>query len=196
MIDDTARTWARRLGLAISSLFGNANAQGKGGEHTAILDGITGSFVLSDYSLAGADQLISVTTGADWSWSSLMRHHVTVDKSAVTVTRSDGRTSDHFSKKSVEGRLNDFLLFLESAPPPEWPDAIDHTIRCFQNLRAELSGTSAEGQLASFLALTVLRLENLNVPVGELAGLLAQLSQVAQRYQIDLEHIDQNTPNA
>jgi hypothetical protein len=190
MIADTSKAWASRLGLATSSLFGDSNVHANGGHHTAILDGISGSFVLSDYSVADGAQSVGGTTGADWSWSSVMRHHVAVDKSAVTVTRSDGRTFDKFSKKSVERRLDDFLLFLESAPPPEWPDAIDHTIRCFQNLRAEIPGT-AEGQLASFLALTALRLENLSVPVGQLADLLDQISAIAQKYQIDPECIDQ-----
>jgi predicted RNA methylase len=123
-----------------------------------------------------------------------MRHHVSVDRSEVTVTRSDGRSSDRFSKESVEGKLDGFLLYLETAPPPELPDAIDHTIRCFQNLRAEIPGT-AEGQLASFLALTALRLENLDTPANQLPDLLEKMSVVAPKYQIETEYIDRRVLN-
>jgi hypothetical protein len=190
MMDEISRKWASHLGLATSSLFGVRGPQDQTVFHTALLDGIAGSFTMSDYTLTDALQSESDEAGADWSWSSLMRHHITVNKSYVTATRSDGRTSDRFSKTSVEGNLDDFFTFLEKAPPSQWPDAVDHTIRCFQNLRAELPG-SPERQLASFLVLSALRLENMHVPIGQLADLVGNVSAIASKYDIDLDSIDE-----
>jgi hypothetical protein len=186
MINKTSRIWAMRLGLSTSSLFGDDDQEGF---HSALLDGIAGSFTMSDYSLVGTPAAKSEGLEADWSWSSLMRHHVTVNSSDVAVTRSDGRTSDKFSKSSVENNLEDFFVFLEKAPPPQLPDAVDHTIRCFQKLRAEIPATS-DRQLASFLALTALRLENLRVPAAEIADLVGQVDAVAADYKIDPSLID------
>src|SRR5258708_5016279 len=97
----TSREWASRLGLVTSPLFGAAHVQDNDC-HTALLDGIAGSFVMSDYSAKNTPEPVSVTTGADWSWSCLMRHYVSVSGSDVTVIHSDRRTSDRFSKNSVE----------------------------------------------------------------------------------------------
>ncbi len=188
-LDDLSKRWASHLGLATSPLFGKDEPEDPTVFRTALLDGIAGSFTMSDYSLAGSGATGSDAAGADWSWSSLMRHHVTVNKSDVTTTRSDGRNSDKFSKTSVEGNLDDFFTFLEKAAPPQWPDAIDHTIRCFQNLRAELPG-STEGQLASFLVLAAIRLENPEVPAGQLADLIGSANLVASKYDIDLSSIE------
>jgi SAM-dependent methyltransferase len=156
--------------------------------HNALLDGIAGSFVMSDYSGKNTPEPVSGSTGADWSWSCLMRHYVSVSGSDVNVIHSDRGTSDRFSKKSVETKLDDFLTYLEATPQPEWPDAIDHVVRCFQNLRAEIPAT-AEGQLASFLALAALRLEHVDVPAQELPDFLGEIATVARKYDIETELI-------
>jgi len=183
----TSREWASRLGLVTSPLFGAAYVHDDD-RHNALLDGIAGSFVMSDYSGKDTTEPVSGSTGADWSWSCLMRHYVSVSGSDVTVIHSDKQTPDRFSKKSVETKLDDFLTYLEATPQPEWPDAIDHVIRCFQNLRAEIPA-AAEEQLASFLALAALRLDHIDVPSQELPDFLGEIDAVARKYNIKTELI-------
>lgn len=187
---EISREWAARLGLATTPLFGAAgSAQGDPEQHTALLDGVAGSFVLSE---DARDQFLDREKGADWSWSSLMRHHVAVQESDVVVTRSDGIMGDRFSRSSVDTKLDDFLRYLEGSNVSRGPDAVDHTIMCFQRLRAELPGT-ADSQLLGFLGLIALKLRHLDAAVADLPGLLGEMPILLTEYGLDAEPLPERS---
>lgn len=178
MFGNTRDDWAKTLGLAAAPLFGHS----KPSEHTAMLDGVAGSFVLSD----AADVqlgLVDRRSAPDWTWSSMMRNHVLLNKDEVEVTNTQTRTTQRIERSSVESDLERFLTYLESQSGNSG-DVVDHIIGTFQGLRAELPGPS-KVQLANFLALVALRVDNPLVSSNELPDLVAELPGVAVRHHLD-----------
>jgi adenine-specific DNA-methyltransferase len=180
----TRDIWARELGLAASPLFGREQCETA---HTAMLDGVAGSFVFSDATSDGFHGAAR-EKGADWSWSSMMRNHVLIDNHTVTVASAQGGSAQPVDRSSVERDLERFLAYLESTSSGS-ADVIDHIIGSFQGLRAERPGAS-ETQLASFLALLALRLENAEEDMSALPDLVAHLPEVAEKYDLPVDGID------
>jgi predicted RNA methylase len=158
--------WSRKLGLATSPLFGGSHEHA----HMAMLDGVAGSFILSDDSLPGFDAR-SILEGPDWSWSSMMRNHVLVQNDKVVVTQAASEKSQTFSLTTVSSRTEEFLAFLERPPINPTTDVVDHVVGAFQGLRAELPAT-AEQQLADFLALVALAIAHPSAGADELTDLI------------------------
>lgn len=169
--------WSRELGLATSPLFAHGSSA-----HTAMLDGVAGSFVLSDSGLAEFDSL-APDLGASWSWSSMMRHHVLVTNDVVTVSPSNGGNVELVARTAIEADLERFLRYLEDRASKSVTDVVDHVIAAFQGLRTRIDGP-AEQQLTKFLALIALRLEQPNVPVSELPDLIDGLEASASLFDL------------
>ncbi|WP_157084727.1 MULTISPECIES: N-6 DNA methylase [Sphingomonas] len=179
--------WSRRLGLAATPLFGPHAAR----EHVAMLDGVAGSFVLSDAVASSVDDVRNSDVGRSWSWSAMMRHHVLVDADNVTVTSSSGSSPDRIRRRAVEDDLEGFLAFLERKGSPS-ADVVDHVIGSFQGLRARVTGSDT-AQLNAFLALIALRLANPTVPADDMPDLVGQLSENAQAFGLDPNGIEEAT---
>ena len=166
-----AEEWSEQLGLAITPLFG---ATAEPAAHTAMLDGVAGSFVLSTQ-----DDRVA-RDARDLSWSSMMRHHVLVDDGAVRVSPSDGSHAARIDMRAVEGDLEGFLRYLEGNGQQGF-DVIDHVISTFQALRMNLA-LPAEHHLEIFLALLAVRLDNPDTPSRELPSMVGAATQVAARF--------------
>lgn len=176
----TQERWAAELGLARSPLFGGDMDRVA---HSAMLDGVAGSFVLSDAAAeTGFDRAV-YEHGADWSWSSMMRNHVLVEGEKVIVAQADSRKTQSISLSSVEADLGQFLTYLEQTSSSS-EDVVDHVVGCFQSLRAELPGESSD-QLTIFLSLLALVLENPHVHRDELPDQIGLLGEFAARYDLD-----------
>jgi adenine-specific DNA-methyltransferase len=184
---DRGHEWAARLGLAPRALFGSG-CIALPGSHTALANGIAGSFVLSHFETKDDAAAVQLMDRANWAWSSLMPHHVAVESDEVVVTSEVARLSDRFTLESVEAQLESFLLRLEDWIAPHSMDAVDHTVLCFQKLRSILKADSAI-HIATFLALVALRLEHLAVSVADLPDTLNRLDAVAEKYQINPSNI-------
>ena len=176
-----AEEWARRLGLATSRLFGTGAPAPQPGSHTALLDGIAGSFLMSEADGAGGGSRPMQRDAADWSWSALMRHHVSLSDDDVSVTRSSTEEVERFSKASVEQRLPDFLQYLEGDRSAKPFDAVDHVVRCFQNLRAEIGGDPRH-HLTAFLGLIGLRIDTPDIDAEDLPDCLSKVPATLKAY--------------
>lgn len=159
--------WSRKLGLATSPLFGLSDDRA----HMVMLDGVAGSFVLSDAGLPGFAE-VSVSEGPNWSWSSMMRNHVLLQNDKVVVSPASGQSSETFDLAVVSSRTEEFLTFLERPKVGQVTDVVDHIVGAFQGLRAELPN-SPEQQLADFLALVALSIANPEARAGDLTDLVA-----------------------
>lgn len=177
--------WSRELGLALSPLFGESDARCA---HSAMLDGIAGSFVFSDATAPSGFDETAREQGANWSWSSMMRHHVLLEQDQVTVSFSNRRGTQAISRKSVDQDLDGFLAYLERSSSGS-DDVVDHVIGSFQALRAASPG-SADEQLTSFLALLSLKLSNPLVGASDLPEMLPSLENVAAEFDLSPSNID------
>ena len=156
-----------------------------------MLDGVAGSFVLSDATMAVTE--VAPSNTSDWTWSSMMRNHVLLRRDVVEVTNTQSRSKQNIERASVEADLERFLTYLENSSG-SGADVVDHIIGAFQGLRAELPAPS-QVQLASFLALVALRLETPEASADELPDMAATLPNVARNHclgEIDLDGITNN----
>lgn len=177
--------WSRRLGMAVTPLFGPRAAR----EHVAMLDGVAGSFVLSDTTVGDAFEACDPIVARNWSWSSMMRHHVLVEKDVVAVTSSSGSATDRIRRRAIEDDLEGFLAFLERKGAPS-ADVVDHVIETLQGLRANTSGSECQ-QLNMFLALLALRLGNPQVPADQMPDLLGSLVSNAETFGLDPNDLEE-----
>ncbi len=169
--------WSRALGMANTALFGPGSPKNA----VAMLDGVAGSFVLSDSEEGDAE--LSPETVRSWSWSSMMRHHVQVKADLVVVTPSWGANVETIQRRVVENDLERFLSYLEQRPSLN-ADVIDHVIATFQSLRARMAGRD-EDRLTCFQSLIALRLNHPDVPAEQMPDLLDDLASAAAAYDID-----------
>lgn len=174
--------WSQELGLAMSPLFGDHDARRA---HSAMLDGIAGSFVFSDATAQIGFDDAAREQGSDWCWSSMMRHHVLLEQDQVTVSFSNRRGTQPISRASVEQDLGGFLAYLERSSSSS-DDVVDHVIGSFQALRAVCAG-SANEQLTAFLALLSLKLSNAQVGAADLPAMLGGLGDVATEFGLSPE---------
>lgn len=152
-----------------------------------MLDGITGSFVLSDAGIGDFDPA-AIDHGPSWSWSSMMRHHVLVRDDVVTVAPANGGTVELIAKAAVDAGLERFLRFLEERAGTTAADVVDHIITAFQGLRARVTG-DAEAQVSAFLALVALRLQHLDTPPREMPDLVDGLGAAAAAFDLDADAV-------
>ena len=100
-----ALSWSNKLGLALSGLFGKQDHQFGGGEHYALLDGVTASF-----SMSIADTPPQTLCPSEWAWSANLRKHVWVaNESQVHV--STVAKPENVEKYSFTGSQLEFRAF-------------------------------------------------------------------------------------
>lgn len=139
--------WANHFGLAVSPLFGLADAQ-TSGDHFAMLDGRRGSFAWSSVEALAFSQ----DDSRSWRWSSDLSHHVIVTPTEVSVGSGtdEGRT---FERSSVERHLDDFFQFLEKPRRATLPDVVPFLVEEFLRLwgTAPRNHQQGDAALAAFL---------------------------------------------
>jgi len=149
--------WSHRFGLAHSPLF-------EAGEidcpdlHTVLLDGGTGSFILSE-GLQATDR----RSAASWAWSSAMPNHVSVSSDDVIVTRWDAPdVSERFTLRSVNDRLQSFYSYLTKKRTSSRPDVVATLLDLLRAVRGEVeaAGASDEESVSEFLELLAVLVES------------------------------------
>lgn len=111
MLNVSAKEWGTRLGLTATHLFG-FEGQDATGEHLALLNGVKGSFLLSK--VARNQDQSGVADYNSWSWSSNIRHHVTICENSVFVSSPSMRGRDQLSLDQVDRQLEKFFSYLEA----------------------------------------------------------------------------------
>lgn len=132
MISANAHQWAQRFGLATAPLFEGEAAQSQG-EHTLLLDGLYGTFAMSE----AEDELWRSTNPANWVWSSDIPHHITVTKDKVAVLRWDRPNEARvFERSAIEHNLDRFYGFLTDDRIRSNRSVVEHLLGFFRRLRS------------------------------------------------------------
>jgi adenine-specific DNA-methyltransferase len=181
-MDGIEQQWASRLGLATNPLFGAADRP-QYGQHTAMVDGVAGSFALStDFDATDRDIELS-----GWAWSSLLRHHVTLEDQYVLVRSAASRvTPEVFTRHSVERNLDGFLRFLESRAESPRVDVAEHVISVFRK-HCQWLGPQQHGTGAMFLSLIAVGLEYGIDHIPDAARIIAT---IREKYHLSNASID------
>jgi hypothetical protein len=154
MIERARNSWAQRLGLIATALFGRERPNSDY-QHLALLDGVRASFLLSTE--GGED----IAAAPDWAWSSNVRHHVLLEPKKVIVSSTSGR-KDTFDRPSVESKLPEFLRYLElDSDSQKVTSAVDYLVSLFRRHRTTLRERNRRGapDLESFLYLLAITQE-------------------------------------
>ena len=140
--------WAKRLGLASSTLFGRQDEQPLGA-HFALLDGRRASFACS----VVEERNVSASESRDWQWSADLAHHVLVTPKEVVIRSGSNPTSRHFERASVERQLDDFQIFLDGSRRGALPDVVPFLVDEFLQLWSIMPSRRHQGlgALAVFL---------------------------------------------
>ena len=123
--------WARRSNLALAPLF-ESEAHRPKGVHLALLDGASGSFVLSDVVHIEFDP----QAAAAWAWSSDLPHHVAVAGDKVWVTRWDRPTPREIPISVFESDFESFYSFLSNDLVSSSHTVVDHLLNVFRRVRS------------------------------------------------------------
>lgn len=178
MEQGTDYQWAGRLGLAITPLFGSNRDSGSI-THSALLDGVAGSFAFSN-GVSSFDESISNQLES-WTWSSNLRHHVSVSEDSVILRSSSiGSRAENFSRKAVESNLEGFFKMIENSKSYPSIDVVEHMVAVFQKHRRE-SRIPAEFHMDSYLALLSLSLE---YGFDQLPDAKKFISEINNKYKI------------
>ena len=126
-VNALADQWASQLGLASQTLFVNDCAR------AVLRDGVWGSFVIGEKDL-DSDPVV------DWTWSAYARHHVEVrDQKVGVINIAKPSSTEWFSRKSVEARLEDFYVFLRLNARQPSVSVVDHLVGLLHSHLAELA---------------------------------------------------------
>lgn len=122
-----AENLSRRLGLAHGLLLGRERDAEQ--RHHALLDGVDGSFSLS----AGP---IEIERLLDWTWSSQLATHVTIEGDVVTARQvvADARPLV-FKRDQVDRKPEAFLSALISKRIEPPVNVVQHVVGCFRSHR-------------------------------------------------------------
>ena len=124
---DLVRSWSLRLGLAATELLPSYYEDHH--LHFALMDGVEGSFALSD-------EVSDKGLALDWTWSSQLSVHVSIEGDAVVARQvTPNAPLLRFALNQVEDNLERFLnaLALRRVEPPV--DIVDHVVQCFRSHR-------------------------------------------------------------
>lgn len=148
-----AERWSQNLGLALSKLFGNADAPFSGSRHYALLDGVTASFCLS---LADQGELPNLQDATSYAWSSNVRKHVMVDQHGVSVV-SVARPNqvEKYPANRIENQLESFLDYLSGDRQLPNISVVEHVLGVLDHYR----GLANERGLTDDIALSSLLLD-------------------------------------
>jgi adenine-specific DNA-methyltransferase len=153
--------WASRVGLAHSPLF-EAGEIDCPEQHAVLLDGGTGSFILSE-GPHGTDRI----SAASWAWSSALPNHVAVSRDDVVVTRWDApERSEKFTLRSVSDRLQAFYSYLTKKRSSSRPDVVATLLDLFRAVRGEVEAAGArdDESVSEFLELLAVLVESEQQP--------------------------------
>ena len=132
MTSSTAHQWANRFGLATAPLFED-EAMRSQGEHTLLLDGMYGTFAVSE----AEDELWRSANPAQWVWSSDVPHHITVTRKKVAVIRWDNPNEPRvFEREAIERSLDRFYGFLTDDRVRSNRNVVEHLLGFFRRLRS------------------------------------------------------------
>lgn len=151
---EIAENWSRRLGLARSSLLGVARDAQQ--NHHALLDGIAGSF-----SLSGGP--VDVNEVLDWTWSSQLDTHVTLEDDTVVARHvAPGAPMLRFKREQIERNPEAFLSQIIAKRIEPSVDVVQHVVGCFRSHRhvAAAAGLSATQALDTFLAIMAKKIDD------------------------------------
>jgi adenine-specific DNA-methyltransferase len=157
------KEWAESLGLAEASLFARDGPR-DGGEHRLLLDGVRGSFSISQ--IDGADV---ESDPRSWAWSSGVLHHVTVTRNHVIVRRWDTLGHDRVPLASVAESLDRFYNHIFESQAKATRNIAVHVIDAFRRLRSSFDAEHQGEALSVFLLLFGAMLESIDVEVLQYA---------------------------
>jgi SAM-dependent methyltransferase len=155
------RQWAQALGLAETSLFAPSE-EVEGGEHKLLLDGIRGSFSVSQ--IDGAD---IQSDSRSWAWSSGVLHHVTATPNHVIVRRWDKSGHDRYPLAIVSERLDRFYDQIFEHEAEATRNIAAHAIDAFRRLRSTFDAEHQPDALSVFLLLLAAMIESIDVDVWD-----------------------------
>ena len=139
--------WCRRLGLAATELL--PKARGEQHRHFALMDGVEGSFAVST-------ETIERGAALDWTWSSQLALHVTVDQNAVLAIQvAPNAPVLKFDRDQVEENIERFFEELTNRRVEPRASIVDHIVGCFRSHRhvAAQFDLNSEQSLNSFLTM-------------------------------------------
>jgi adenine-specific DNA-methyltransferase len=155
--------WARSLGLAETSLFAS-DGPDDGDDHKLLLDGVRGSFAISQVS--GADAHLDPRS---WAWSSGVLHHITATHDQVILRRWDKTGQDRYSLTSVNENLDRFYDHVFHTHAEITRNIAAHAIDAFRRLRSLFDEEHQGEALSVFLLLLAAMLESVDEDILERA---------------------------
>lgn len=196
MTSTYARQWAQRFGLATAPLFED-EASKLQGEHTLLLDGMYGTFAMSE----SDDELWRIADPAQWIWSSDVPHHITVTSKRIAVLRWDRPSEPRvFERDAIERSLDRFYGFLTNDRVRSNRNVVEHLLGFFRRLRSLAHASDLPDARATDIftaSLAKLLIEGGPIPTEELgladdaADLLARLDK--RGFQAALEEAHSGT---
>jgi adenine-specific DNA-methyltransferase len=141
--------WASLFGLADVPLF-EAGEIKSPKQHTLLLDGGSGSFILSE-----SREVLRKRDAASWAWSSALPNHVHASGDNIIVTRWDVPDfSETFTLRSVNDKLEAFYAYLSNRRNTARPDVVAALLDLFRAVRGEVeaAGAGDDRSVAEFLS--------------------------------------------
>jgi hypothetical protein len=138
---------SKKLGLASTPTFAQ-EASIPPGEHFVLLDGVRGSFCLSQQ-----DKLEVAVDPKSWAWSSGVLHHVTMTPDQVVVQRWDRTEVSRYTRRSVIEQLDRFYAHIAHSQPTTNRSLSKHAVESFARLRSNFSDERQVDALSAFLLL-------------------------------------------
>src|ERR1700761_2571640 len=135
------------LGLAKTSMFAN-EPWIPPGEHFVLLDGVRGSFCLSEL-----DKLDDHIDAKSWAWSAGVLHHVTMTSDHVVVQRWDRTEIARYRRRSVIEQRDRFYAYIANSQPDTTRTLAIHAVDAFSRLRSNFPNERQDDALAVFLLL-------------------------------------------
>lgn len=136
---------ANPLGLVRTLMFAT-EADIPPGEHFVLLDGVRGSFGLTEQ-----DGVELPPKAKSWAWSSGLLHHVTMTRDHVIVERWDRPDVERYTKQSVIDRLDRFYKHIADSRASSNRTIAGHAVDSFRRLRSGFAETKQADALLSFL---------------------------------------------
>lgn len=164
--------WAFKLGLARTPLFSQRNSPSPG-RHSLLLDGIHGSFGLSEVERTDVSP-----DPRHWAWSSGVLHHVTATRDDVIVQRWDNPEVAIFRASVVDEQLDRFYSALSQTQVSIAKTVTDHAVDAYRRLRSHFVISETDEALSVYLLLMAAMLE------GRDNNVLDGASELAERYSL------------
>lgn len=139
---------SRELGLASTPTFAREKFSIPPGKHFVLLDGVRGSFCLSQQS-----SLELCADTKNWAWSCGVLHHVTMTPDYVVVQRWDVTDIARYTRRSVNEQLDRFYAHIANGQPAINRSLASHAVESFARLRSHFPEDRQSDALSTFLLL-------------------------------------------